>query len=149
MSGLFGLIVDLDGTLCDSAHRDHHAANKEWEQFHSLSSLDVPKRLTAEIVKVLAEKEWLIVACTGRNKKWEPATIAWLTTHGIPIDFILMRPDDNYEPDHELKIRMAKEFMAMLHSQSREWLVLDDREKVVEAWRNAGFTCWQVSPGGY
>jgi beta-phosphoglucomutase-like phosphatase (HAD superfamily) len=147
MSERFGLIVDLDGTLCDSSHRDHLAAQKEWEEFHSLAFLDRPKKLTGKIVNILEEQDWLIVACTGRNEKWRPATIAWLNTHGIAIDFVLMRPDDNYEPDHELKIRMAQEFIAPL--APKEWLVLDDREKVVEAWRNAGFTCWQVSPGGY
>jgi hypothetical protein len=25
--------------------------------------------------------------------------------------------------------------------------VLDDRDKVVEAWRNYGLPCWQVRPG--
>ena len=145
------IVVDLDGTLCDSAHREHLARAKEWEQFHSLLGED---DVHDDVFRLLASV-WLeheIVALTGRNEKFRPATLAWLEKSSADHMFadILMRPDDNYESDHDLKPRLLDEWLtANGHNSDDVWVILEDREKVVEAWRNLGYSCWQPRSGGY
>lgn len=150
------VVVDLDGTLCDSAHREHLARAGLWDEFHSLLGNDQPNKPAAELIKILvgSERELVIVGLTGRNERHRNATQDWLLLHDIVLDELLMRPDSNYENDHLLKPRMLCEWIISETGEKEEPLsfvmfVLEDRDKVVEAWRNLGCACWQVKSGGY
>lgn len=151
------IVIDLDGTLCDSAHRDHHARNGDWDQFHSLCSQDEPHSDVLWLLRALssltAEEEVELVGCTGRNEAWRGATEKWLMKHGVPLDDLIMRPDHDFRSDHELKIEMLEAWHYERGSegrpQDRVAFVLDDRDKVVEAWRDAGYNCWQIRPGNF
>jgi hypothetical protein len=99
----------------------------------------------------LANATYTIIACTGRSEAQRKPTEAWLRERGIDhFETILMRPNGDNTPDHQLKLRLVDE-----HFGSREAaleavdFILDDRDRVVEAFRDAGFTCWQVQAGSY
>jgi phosphoglycolate phosphatase-like HAD superfamily hydrolase len=144
------VIVDLDGTLCDSGHRDHHAQAKEWDQFHSKLRDDKPHRDVALTVLALQKTGVKAFGLTGRNEAHRTATLAWLLDNGIELDALMMRPDNDWTPDHELKPKaLAAAFGSIEGAKARVLMILEDRDKVVEAWRNLGFRCWQVQPGGY
>ena len=154
------IVIDLDGTLCDSAHRDHHARNSEWDQFHALLTEDKPHPDVLHLMELLhnlsdlrGPDEVELIGCTGRNERWRIATEKWLMEHGALLDCVLMRPDFDFRPDHELKIEMLEgwhyESGAEGRPQDRVAFILEDREKVVEAWRDAGYNCWQVRPGNF
>lgn len=146
------VVVDMDGTLCDSAHREHLARAKEWDKFHFNLKHDKVHSDVKLLLDTFANLEEGpdIVGLTGRNAKYRPATLDWLYKQGIQLECLLMRPDDNYEPDHELKPRMLAEYLQLFgKAPSDVWFILDDRDKVVEAWRNAGYNCWQPRSGGY
>lgn len=143
------IIVDLDGTLCDSSHRNIHAQNCEWDTFHSLLSDD---KVHADVAEFLGMVSRLArtVAVTGRNERYRLETLKWLNHHRIWIDEILMRPDTDFTPDHELKPKMLEAFYGSKEKVLADVLmVLDDRDKVVESWRNYGLPCWQVRPGAF
>lgn len=151
------IVIDLDGTLCDSAHRDHHARNGDWDQFHALLTEDEPHSDVLSFIKFMATDSFNVdvelVGCTGRNEQYRIATERWLMEHGALLDCVLMRPDHDFRPDHELKIEMLEKWHyesgAEGRPQERVTFILEDREKVVEAWRNAGYNCWQVRPGNF
>lgn len=152
------VVIDLDGTLCDSAHRNHHACNGEWDAFHSLCSQDEPHSDVLWLVRLLAghsSEAVEVIGCTGRNERYRSVTEAWLMRHQVMLDAVLMRPDYDFQPDHKLKIELitdwhnATEPAANRTVQERVAFVLDDRDKVVEAWRDAGFNCWQVRLGSF
>lgn len=153
------IVIDLDGTLCDSAHRDHHARNGDWDQFHALLTEDKPHSDVLLLIKAMSwdavNGEVEVIGCTGRNERYRIATERWLMEHGALLDCVLMRPDYDFRPDHELKIELVRDWhnatepATNRHAQDRVAFVLEDREKVVEAWRNAGFNCWQVRPGNF
>ena len=168
---LFGrrfVVVDLDGTLCDSSHREHLAIAKQWDDFHSLLSEDRPHQDVADLLEVLNSgiltTDLEVILLTGRNERYRGQTEAWLLKHRIKNDHLLMRPDWDFTSDHVLKPQMLFQFV--LHGQelptgdqenfealqdvkNKVWFILEDRDKVVEAWRNLGFRCWQTQPGGY
>ena len=152
------IVVDLDGTLCDSAHRDHFAKAKQWEEFHQAAKDDRPREDVAFFLRILARRsildEILLVACTGRNEKYRQPTLEWLIKHDLAVfDTLLMRPDGDWRPDVEMKPALLAEFVergAIVSGDKAEVaFILEDRDKVVEAWRNLGYCCWQVQPGGY
>ncbi len=163
------IVVDLDGTLCDSAHREHLARAKEWDEFHAGIPDDLPHWDVVDLLTVLdcslntmvADLE--VIALTGRNERYRLTTEAWLNKHRIKVDHLLMRPNDDWRSDHELKPQLLlafssggdlpssdqENFEAMEQAKRKVWFILEDRDKVVEAWRNLGFRCWQTQPGGY
>lgn len=144
------VIVDLDGTLCNSAHREHHAVAKEWELFHSKLKEDKPHEDVATLIKAMSRLGYRCYGLTGRNEQHRSATINWLADNWVQLDVLLMRPDNDWRPDHELKPAMLQEAFGGLDlARERVLMILEDRDKVVEAWRNLGFRCWQVQPGGY
>ena len=151
------IVIDLDGTLCNSAHREHHAQNKDWDAFHGALSEDEPHRDVRGLITMLAHGPELI-GCTGRNERYRIETERWLTDWGIMLDRVLMRPDHDFRSDVEVKLALLEDWheeeRAMigqdgLRLQDRVLFVLEDRDKMVEAWRNAGFNCWQVRAGAY
>lgn len=144
------VVVDLDGTLCNSAHREHLARAKEWDQFHALLGDDEPWPDVKEMIKLLERVDTVIVGLTGRNQCYMDATIKWLGKYDIDLDMLLMRPNDNFQPDHELKPLLLDEYLSEIgKTHSDVWFILEDRDKVVEAWRNLGHNCWQPRPGGF
>jgi hypothetical protein len=144
------IIVDLDGTLCNSGHREHHAQAKEWDLFHSKLVEDKPNVDVAEVVAGMQAWGCKAYGLTGRNEAHRPATMKWLAANGVELDALVMRPDNDWRPDHELKpAALHAVFGTMEIALSRVLFILEDRDRVVEAWRNLGFKCWQVQPGGY
>lgn len=147
------IVTDLDGTLCNCAHRVHLAQAGQWDEFHSRLSDDPLFTDVAEFLmhfSVIGGFE--IWAVSGRNERYRTETMRWLRKHDIEIDRIYLRPDNDYTVDHVLKPRMLLElgFAGQSDKMLQETLcVLDDRDKVVEAYRNAGLNCWQVRNGTY
>ena len=67
-------------------------------------------------------------------------------TMGVFWDYLFMRPDDSYEPDHEFKSRVLAE---LIKADWKPDMVFDDRDQVVSMWRSAGIPCLQVAPGAF
>ncbi len=144
------IVMDLDGTLCDCSHRVHLAQAKQWDEFHAGIPDDKPNQ---EVVKLLERfTEYEVLLCTGRDEKYRDPTERWLHDNGLSqyITAMVMRPDDDHSSDHELKPRLVDEFFGSRQAAlDAVLLVLDDRDRVVEAWRDARFKCWQVQVGSY
>lgn len=145
------IVCDIDGTLSDSAHRTEHAKNGNWDLFHEKSFEDKPHEDVKNLLEFCSLR-YNIILCTGRNEKYRQTTENWLWSNklGHLIDHILMRPDNNWEKDHELKPQMLEEYFEGKESALKNVaFVLDDRDKVVEAWRDYGLSCWQVRMGAF
>lgn len=148
------IVVDLDGTVCDIAHRVHLAQAKQWEDFHALIPDDKMIKSVIDVVESLSYN-FKILLCTGRNERHRAATVKWLTDNKCDswFDDLIMRPDegeDSILPDHELKLKLLDDFFdGREPSLKRVTAILEDRDKVVESFRNAGYNCWQVANGQY
>lgn len=148
------LIVDLDGTLCNSSHRQHLAQARQWDEFHSLIHLDTVCEEVATVILALQKynRNLITLAVTGRNESNRVATAKWLLNHrlGALFDEVLMRPDFDGTPDHDLKPKMLEEYFGSKDKVLENVLiVLEDRTKVVESLRNYGLVVFQVREGDY
>jgi phosphoglycolate phosphatase-like HAD superfamily hydrolase len=145
------IIVDLDGTIADISHRLHYIQDevKQWDAFFKACTQDTPRENVVELLRILQEaySGWpldiTVHIWTGRSDAVLKETVQWLKNHNIPYDWIKMRSDGDYRPDHELK---------------QDWLdsapftpdlVLEDRTRVVDMWRSNGIECWQVNSGDF
>ena len=153
------IIVDLDGTLCNIDHRVGFAQSGDWESFHSLVSRDSVYPDVSNFIGMISDRTKLSVAfgwapeiwaISGREEKFLPETERWLEINDIIFDRIILRPSGDRTPDHQLKVRvLIEEFGSIESARSRVLFILEDRDKVIEAYRNAGLPCWQVRPGTY
>ena len=78
-----------------------------------------------------------------KNKK---VTEDWLKKNGIEYDKLLMRVTDDVRKDSIIKKEIYENNIKGKYNVS---LVLDDRNQVVEMWRDLGLTCFQVADGNF
>ena len=140
------IIFDIDGTLADCSERVHHLEKspKDWESFFDGMESDRPNHPVVEICNAMENNGHYILLCTGRYEKHRVVTEKWLGEHNILYHELRMRADNDKRPDTEIKREMIsdKELKKLL-------LVVEDRERVVEMWRNLGITCLQCDSGNF
>jgi len=88
-----------------------------------------------------------IILLSGREEKYKEPTFRFLETHQINFDILLMRKTSDNRKDSIIK----KEIFAE-HIQDKYFIefVLDDRNQVVDMWRNdLKLPCFQVYYGDF
>ena len=145
------VIFDLDGTLAliddrrDLATKDN--GKFDWDVFFNPDniSLDLPNQPVIDMANLLHKQGFRIFILSGRSDVRHQATVNWLNDNGIWWDHLVMRPQNHlYLPDNDLKQMwldsIGKDNVAM---------VFDDRQQVVDMWRQNGLTCFQVADGDF
>jgi hypothetical protein len=140
------IIVDIDHTLSDSAWRDELIGVASWDEYHQNNHQDEPIEEVVQLIKSVAFVEqrffnYDVICVTARPEKWRQQTMDWLLKNDIMIDELLMRPDDNYMSAGELKVHLVKEHLRSLEKVA---FVLDDNDKVRDAFRAEGVVVLQV-----
>jgi len=144
------IICDLDGTLADVAHRRHHVSgqHKNWDAFFRAMGDDP----VIEPVLLLLQA-WInhhgansVYFTTGRPEEYRDVTVAWLRNIGLPTDNLFMRADGDYRADHVVKRQML-EYIRRDGTEVR--FVVDDRQTVVDMWREEGLICLQAAKGDF
>ena len=145
------VVFDLDGTLADDSHRVPYLNSepKEWDLYFEACDQDEPIKPMINTLSSLMLWGARCEIWTGRSASVAKKTRAWLAGqlpgqyHRIPIK---MRPVGNYIPDYELKALWLAEFESRGESLD---LVFEDRQRVVDMWREKGILCVQVRPGDF
>ena len=135
------VIFDIDGTLADLSHRIHYVTNgnKDWDNFFSKVSKDAPKQNIIDLTKAL-DDHYKIILVSGRPEKTRADTQVWLFQHNVVYEQLYMRPDGDYRPDDIIKSQILDGILADGHEIA---FVVDDRQRVVDMWRERGLTCLQ------
>ncbi len=140
------IIFDIDGTWANVEHRRHHVSGNthNWDAFFDEMVHDPPYAdvvFLAELIATHANAPALF-AFTGRPETHRSQTENWLEEH-VPSYFakaeaLLMRPADQlYISDVVIKRDMLK----TIRGQGFEpRIVVDDRPRVVQMWRDEGIT---------
>lgn len=146
------IVVDLDGTLCDCSHRVHLAQAKLWDEFNSGITEDKPNMAIVSLIESMSRHDYRVLLCTGRDEEYKKPTMDWLFKMKLSPFFeeLLMRPKGNRDPDHEVKLQLIEDFFGSREKALADVLfTLEDRDRVVLAFRDAGFQCFQVTAGNY
>jgi len=143
------VIFDLDGTLALIEHRRYLVAgkNQNWDEFYLACANDEPNKPVIDLCNMLYEAGYTIRILSGRGNIAFAKTLGWLINNGVKYNSIWMRDREDYTPDEELKRKWLNEIR---NSYGEEIiLVFDDRDKVVEMWREEGLICLQVAKGSF
>ena len=143
------VLFDIDGTLADVEHRRLHlqGCRSDWKKFNSLMGSDVPNTPIVELYKTLwYSGKYELILVSGRGEEFRRITEVWLKSNLIPFDRLMMRPKRDFRADVEIK----KEILDQLLSEGRSIsFVVDDRNSVVNMWRENNITCLQCADGDF
>ena len=149
------IVFDLDGTLADDEHRQHHllADPQRWDEYYSECARDRVVEAAAEVFRALAPRHWLSI-WTGRRADYWDDTMDWLirnidgarTRKSLGGVDLKMRPVGDRTPAAELKRLWLDNARGSGLSVD---LAFDDASPVVAMWREEGVPCFQVAPGPF
>jgi hypothetical protein len=133
------IICDLDGTLS--------IMNNNRSPFEAKKCLtDLENIPVAKIIRDYAERDVDIILFSGRSDDGEVETKQWLVNHNIPYTKLVMRVDGDGQSDTTLKEDMYK---THIEGNYNVLFVMDDRNCVVDKWRELGLLCLQVYYGNH
>ena len=147
------VIFDLDGTIALVDKRREASklpdGKMNWDEWFNPSNikLDEPNEPVIKMAQLFAEDGFNIVILSGRSDKTERTTRSWLSRNRVPFHKLVMRPHKtmNFVPDEILKKDMLDKHIDI----DDVFLVVDDRQKVVDMWRDLGLNTFQVAPGNF
>ena len=147
------IIFDLDGTLALIDKRRELSTKPngkiDFDKLHdpSLIKHDKPNWPVIKMAQLFAEQGFKIVIFSGRSDKTATATLSWLSQSKVPFNKLVMRPQNTmgFVPDEILKKDMLDKHLDI----NDIFMVVDDRQKVVDMWRSLGLICLQVADGNF
>lgn len=143
------VVFDIDGTLADIAHRRPFldGDRPDWRRFNAAMGEDTPNRPIVDLYLTLwTSGAYDLQIVTGRNEAFRKVTETWLTWNEIPFNRVLMRADGDFRADNLVKADILKQ----LQSEDRDIaFAVDDRQQVVDMWRENGVTCLQCDVGDF
>lgn len=133
------IICDIDGTLAHMKDRSPY----DWSKVGQ-DAVDYNIR---ELLRNYHSLGVRIVLVSGRDGSCRRETLAWLEDKEVPYDELHMRPAGNNEKDTVIKKRI---FDDSIRDNYNVLFVLDDRDQVVDMWRNdIGLQVFQVAEGKF
>ena len=161
------IMCDLDGTLAINDHgrkfwgEETALCDKDSLNFPVSSVLQTYMSYNRSILKSLADvddkhqvDEFLltvkIIYMSGREDKYKPSTVKFLKKHNLDSEVwteLHMRKTDDFREDSIIKKEL---YDAHVKDKYDVLFVLDDRDQVVNMWRNElGLACFQVANGNF
>jgi len=132
------VIVDIDGTVATRTNRDPYDYSKVLD--------DASKPDVVEVVASLWRSGHAIIFVSARDDSCFDDTYEWLRLHCPPTMKLFMRKTGDIRSDDIVKREIYETHI------KPEWnvvCVLDDRQRVVDMWREIGLTCLQVDYGDF
>jgi hypothetical protein len=159
------VIFDLDGTLADDGHRNHYlhpphsgtcakvydangvcgcGSRRDWASYFAGAGDDSPKPQVIQVCRDLARWHQIYIL-SGRCESTADVTRKWLRQQEVPYDKLKLRAIEDRTQDDVLKLQWVED----MGIKDRVICIFEDRQRVVDAWRAAGYTCFQVAPGNF
>lgn len=136
-------LFDIDGTL---AHIDPENPRDVYDASRAREDLlDMP---VSEVLFSLATSHHKIILVSGRSDDHRDETEDWLDSNGIGAvyEHLYMRPSGDIRKDSIVKNELFRNY---IEPHYHVMGVFDDRQQVVDMWRQIGLKCFQVQPGDF
>lgn len=132
------IIVDIDGTLAHKHDRNAYDYQK--------ADQDSCDEVIAELVNQFHRLRYVVIIVSGREDSAREITKEWLKNNCIDYHYLYMRKNKDMRKDAVVKKEIYDQF---IKDEYAVLFVLDDRNQVVEMWREIGLKCLQVQEGNF
>ena len=146
------IIFDVDGTIADVEHRRHlvngdKGFKPDWNAFRNATFDDTPVQWVCDIAKRYIAQGDNVAFFSARNESEREVTEKQISEWiGDNHQGLFLRPNGDFRRDDEFKSELADKFEEL---GGKIDLVFDDRNQVVEMWRNRGTLVVQVAEGDF
>jgi predicted secreted acid phosphatase len=143
------IIMDIDGTLANITHRRAYVQlrPKNWPAFNRAMVKDTIYPDILWMYNVLKNQEdTMMFFASGRGEENRDITVKWLADIGVEYRHLYMRPAHDHRQDNIIKFEILEQIR---HEYGEPFMVFDDRDQVVNMWRENGVRCMQVAPGDF
>lgn len=133
------VICDIDGTLAHMTNRGPYDTSKYAD--------DSKDDLVHELFSALTAHGATRLIVSGRSEDFRDVTEQWLEKHGITYSHLFMRPSGDIRNDRVVKRELYEQYIKPHYTVK---CVIDDRNRVVDMWRNElNLICLQVADGDF
>lgn len=138
------IIVDVDGTLALMNGRSPY----DWDKVGT----DLPNKPVIDLVgsylkaQQASGRECELFIVSGRDGVCREQTEEWLQKNFNFEHKLLMRPEHDTRDDMQIKSEI---YYLYIENEYDVQFVVDDRQKVVDMWRELGLTVFQVADGRF
>jgi hypothetical protein len=128
------ILLDIDHTVANSFHRDSMIGAVPWDDYHASSKDDKPFPKVVNLINSLSSMGYTIIGVTGRNEKFRHLTLDWFLKYHIDLDELLMRPDDNFSKNGEMKVKLVTD---RFNGNFKEihFLIDDNEDSILEFYK--------------
>ena len=150
-------IVDLDGTICNCAHRLHYigadstwcvVSKKDWEGFYEAAVHDAPIYEVIAVVRALYDAGHTVVVSTGRPLNHSRSALDWLQKYRVYNHGLYMRDTGDHREDYIVKEELLNKIIQRWPKETIGG-AFEDREQVVAMYRRRGIKVFQVAEGKF
>lgn len=131
------IIVDVDGTLTKMSDRSPY----DWSRVKE----DTINQPIVSLVRKLSDY-YTVIVMSGRDSVCRDDTIEWLNENGVFFAEVFMRPEGDTRKDSIVKRELFDKYV---RDNYQVEFILDDRNQVVQEWRQMGLTCLQAADGDF
>ena len=143
------IIVDVDGTIANCEHRLKyvHSRPRQWKKFLEEADNDTAYEDIVWLVNLLFDQGCNVLIVTARSEDQREQTKEWLyKVAGIHYHKMYMRESGDFRDDGTVKEELLED---IYRDGFVPFMVFDDRDRVVEMWREKGLRCLQVAKGNF
>jgi len=133
------VVFDIDGTLADIEHRLKYikGEKQDWTKFYEEAKNDKLNVWCEQLMACFYMDNYKVYLVSGRPVMEFEATRKWLKKHDVAFDKLFLLRTDTRKQDTELKREWLQEY------KDRILFVVDDRQRVVDMYREEGTVCLQ------
>jgi len=154
------VICDIDGTLMNVEKRVEYAKKHkkdtdrvmDWDIFLNpmvMLEFDTPNKDVVGVIKSLYHSDWEnynLIITSARNERHRDVTMKQLKLARVDYDAMYLRDDGDMRPDDIVK----EELLGKIRTDGyNPTIAFDDRNQVVNKWRELGINCYQVRSGDF
>lgn len=133
------IIVDIDGTVALMNNRGPYDFDKVDTD---LVNTPVKKVIDA----MISDHITVVIFCSGREDLYRKKTVKWMDKNDILHDFLYMRETGDKRNDSVVKQEI---YDNKIKGKYNILAVFDDRQRVVDMWRQNGLPVFQVADGDF
>lgn len=136
------VIIDIDGTLSNSLHVElfkKPTSGTDWEKWMASNRFAAVNEWCKELCVAMQRRGYRLIFVTARSTGFNGLEITreWLNAHlnpeGIYEYELIMRPENDFRPDIDVKLMLYTTLVAPHYDIM---FAVDDKAAIIDLWRN-------------
>jgi hypothetical protein len=129
------VLFDFHGTLADVTSVRHLLSVRNYDGFYEQSLSCPPIESTVLSARHSHQAGFVNLLFTGMPRRYSEGLQSWLSSHGVHMDLIEMRDDNDRRKDFVVKGEMYQRAIDLGHYVMRAW---EDNPRVADLWKAHG-----------